>query len=197
MKRKNLSIDVSAFNENDPLHFRLVFEKYHKGLLAFARDITSDDDLANIVISDVFMAAWHMQNKHFVNEANLFVFLRTTTKNKSIDYLRKKPRDGKMMEISEIENLMSDDIDTHDISASVLEMLNEHIEDLPKKCRQVIRLLYFQNKSEEEVAVIMGISRHTVRNQRERAINKLRKKMTIDKRRFLIMLVLLWRTLNN
>ncbi|MGV9305090.1 MULTISPECIES: SigE family RNA polymerase sigma factor [unclassified Nonomuraea] len=50
---------------------------------------------------------------------------------------------------------------------------------LPRRQRTVIVLRYYEDRSDEEIAAIMGVSQGTVRSQASRALDKLRSSLTL------------------
>jgi RNA polymerase sigma factor (sigma-70 family) len=52
--------------------------------------------------------------------------------------------------------------------------------DLPRKQRAVLVLRYYEQLTDAEIAVVLGISRGTVRSQASRALDKLRAALPAD-----------------
>jgi RNA polymerase sigma-70 factor (ECF subfamily) len=55
--------------------------------------------------------------------------------------------------------------------------IEEAINDLPEKCREVFYLCRFENMSYEEISAKLNISVNTVRTQMSRALVKLRESL--------------------
>lgn len=60
------------------------------------------------------------------------------------------------------------------IRVEVLSEILREIERLPKKCREIFKLIFIEGLSTEEIARQMGIAPQTVRTQKARAIQLLK-----------------------
>jgi RNA polymerase sigma-70 factor (ECF subfamily) len=95
-------------------------------------------------------------------------YLFATARNAALDLFRRK----RMISLEELPHLerMSVLEDRPGVAESVnhdqeLQLLAEAIEDLPKRCRQVLKLRKIYGLSHEEIARQLGISRATVATQ--------------------------------
>ena len=55
--------------------------------------------------------------------------------------------------------------------------LNDYVDTLPKRCRQIFKLSRYQNKSNKEISSELGISVQTVKNQISKALIYLRQNL--------------------
>jgi RNA polymerase sigma factor (sigma-70 family) len=95
-------------------------------------------------------------------------YLFATARNAALDLFRKK----RMISIEEIPHSEQMAVleDRPGVAESVnhdqeLQLLAEAIEDLPKRCRQVLKLRKIYGLSHEEIAQQLGISKATVATQ--------------------------------
>ncbi len=63
------------------------------------------------------------------------------------------------------------------IRAEVMEEIYRGIETLPAGCRKVFAMFYLEGKSLNSIAQELGISIHTVKNQKSKALATLRGKI--------------------
>jgi RNA polymerase sigma-70 factor (ECF subfamily) len=63
------------------------------------------------------------------------------------------------------------------IQSSLADKLNQEIQQLPHRCRAVIGLAYFDRLTNPEIAAMLGIREKTVRNLKNRGMNRLRLSM--------------------
>ena len=66
----------------------------------------------------------------------------------------------------------------YSIETNIVATIHQAIDNLPPQCREVFRLLYYEERSPAEVAELLGISASTVYVQKSRAVNMLRMKLT-------------------
>jgi len=168
-----------SFKRNDPGANRRVFDFYHKSLFNFALKITGSREDAQDIVQDTFIKLIEGRSRMDDIE-NLGGLLFTMTRNAAINYVQ---RDKKKHSARSI----SDDIPTHDENILEKEMyrawllgeMHKEIELLPVEERAVMKLL-LQRKSPAEIAVLLGRSPQTVRNQKTSAINKLKGRLPKD-----------------
>jgi RNA polymerase sigma-70 factor (ECF subfamily) len=61
--------------------------------------------------------------------------------------------------------------------AETIQQIVKTLEQLPPGCQEVFKLAYLLQKTDKEIAKELGLSHHTVRNQKLRAIRLLQKKV--------------------
>lgn len=168
--------------ETDELDFSKVYFIYFPKLVRFAREFVLSTEDAENIIQDIFLYLWeHRELLVTLNNPNAFLF--TLVKNKSIDFLRLKKRmDQKNEKLETVldkelqlkmyalqqfdENALSnDDIET---------LLNNAINKLPDKCREIFILSRMEGLKYKEIADRLEISTKTVENQISIALRKLK-----------------------
>lgn len=114
---------------------------------------------------------------------NLNAYLFTLAKNRCIDYFRKEMvREVRKGSLSEIENrelqlkLYSlEAFDNDRLSdADIEEILNNAINRLPERCREIFIMSRLQNLRYKEIAEKLNVSPNTVENQIVIALRKLK-----------------------
>jgi RNA polymerase sigma-70 factor (ECF subfamily) len=81
------------------------------------------------------------------------------------------------------------------IRAEVLKEVMNEINNLPEQCGKVLKLAYLDGLKNQEVAKVLNISVHTVKNQKARAIQLLRTRLRDrDLMAFLLLCTLLSET---
>lgn len=168
-----------SFQRDEPGANQRVFDCYYNSLFYFALKITGSRQDAQDIVQEVFIKLIEGRPGRADIE-NLGGFLFTMTRNAAINYVQ---RDKKKYSTRSI----SDNIPIHDENilekemyrAWLLRELNKEIELLPAEERAVMKLL-LQRKSPTEIAVLLGRSPQTVRNQKTSAINKLKGRLPKD-----------------
>jgi RNA polymerase sigma-70 factor (ECF subfamily) len=146
--------------------FEQVFRKFRPGLISFARSIIHNEQDAEEVVHDVFMAYWYAGNVRDIEETGLKSYLFTSVRNRSLNCLRKKrfdmtdlPEDSSAFK--EVDNSVLENIE----AKQVQERITILIEHLPKKCRQIFLMSRVYELSHKEIAELMDITPKTVENQ--------------------------------
>ncbi|MGB8193831.1 MAG: sigma-70 family RNA polymerase sigma factor, partial [Chitinophagaceae bacterium] len=74
--------------------------------------------------------------------------------------------------------IMNEDALSAIINAEVMTEINKEIGKLPRQCKRIFLLSYTEGFSNEQIAKLLGLSEHTVRNQKARAVALLRKRIS-------------------
>lgn len=177
-----------AFKEGREKGFDYFYNHYYKRLTFFAYRLLNDTSQAEDVVTDVFITIWNKRDR-LKEVAQIKSLLYTSVKNACIDLLRKdKRRDTAQLQIAylskaDLERVVLDKM----IEAEVTNELYTAMQRLPPRCRDVFVLFYIHKMSFKEIAATLKISVTTVKSQKERALEILRKKMP---RVLLLLLVL-------
>lgn len=167
LKKQLLVGDESAFQE---LYFI-----YYPLLLKYGKAFSNDLDLIQDQIQDLFVKIWQ-DRKKFAQLENPDAYLYSGFRNNIINSLNKVKNRKQLLEQNKALNWQENknyDIEYQEKNTA-LEYLNNLIQDLPPKQREVLFLRFFQEKSFKEIAEIMSISSQVAQNYANRAIKKLR-----------------------
>ena len=146
--------DVSAFDA--------LYHKYHNAVFANIYKLIKQQEAAEDVLQDVFTALWE-NRKNFDREKSVGGWLFVVSYNKSIKFLNKAVRQ-KILSLEETNLNIQEttDDDNHQLEYQS-HLINEAIDNLPPKKRQVFTLCKLEGKSYAEAARVAGISPHTVK----------------------------------
>lgn len=152
-----------------------VFTSYYSVLCYFAFRYVQDDEAARDIVQDVFVRL--MEKKQiFQHETHLKNFLYLAVKNSCLNYMRGSlSREHYMEYLKQEEN--GDEFECRILELEIYQKLNQAIALLPPECRKVFELCYFEGKSNEAVAQILDISIHTVKAQKKRGKQILKKNL--------------------
>lgn len=167
--------------------FSDLYQNYFPKLIRFAREyVVSEEDAENIV-QDTFLFLWENQER-FQSVRNLNAFLYTLIKNRCIDFLRVKVSEAKRNEKVQdrferefqlkLDSLSYIDVD-HLSEEDVEKLIDEALNSLPEKCRQIFMLSRIDGLKYKEIAERLGVSVNTIENQISIALRKLRVRLKI------------------
>lgn len=168
--------------KNNKSDFSRVYSIYFPKLVRFAREFVLSTEDAENVIQDIFIYLWEHQEL-LDTLTNLNAFLFTLVKNKCIDQLRhrklleRKREEFKTVFDKEIQLKLYalQQFDENALSNEDIEIiLDNAINSLPEKCREVFVLSRMEGLKNREIAERLNISAKTVENQMTTAIRKLR-----------------------
>lgn len=156
---------IDKIQRGDEIAFSYFVNTYSKDLFFYARCFVKTKELAEEVVSDVFLDVW--KNRFKIGEIqNMKVWLLTLTHNKSITYLRKEEHNGSTVSWDEIEDFhIIGELQSPDekiISAEEMAQINNIIRTLPPKCKMVFVLAKIERLPYKEIAEMLGISVKTI-----------------------------------
>jgi RNA polymerase sigma-70 factor, ECF subfamily len=174
---KILSNDIIALlNNRNEAAFDVAFTVYYPRLVAFAKEYVSEDDALNLV-QDAFITLLD-KALTFLNENQLQSYLYTNVKNNCLMFLRhekvkKKYSDSKIatatqfnLNVEALERLNTSPIAFMEIE----QIINDTLEKLPPRCREIFILSRMEGKKNAEVASMFNISEKAVEAQITKAL---------------------------
>ncbi|MDI3322672.1 RNA polymerase sigma factor [Pinibacter soli] len=155
--------------------YRALFARYYKPLCMQAYLLLKNNEDAEDVVQSTFIYLWN--NKKFENiETSLSAYLGTSVRHACLSHLRKSRREQEGMDDYLTLNASSDHHDVEYMD-EVFKKMEGEIEQLPTQCKQIFQLVYFEKKSYQEAADVLGVSINTVKTQLKIAMSRLREAM--------------------
>lgn len=161
--------------ENDEKAFRKLFDQYYASLVHYSAYIIGSAPLAEEIVSEVFVLLWKSRQT-LTNVKDIKRYLYTSTKNKTIDYIRRKKNltfisvDKKDLR----EYVVYENPEDQCIEKEIRARLEEAVLKLPEKCRMIFRMVKEEQMKYDEVAELLDISPKTVENQMVKALKVVR-----------------------
>ena len=155
--------------------FERLYDEYYSSLCLFANKYLCDLDMARSLVQEVFVALWLKREKIVIRDSVKF-YLYKSVRNKSIDYLRESKKSVSLSDISEskFHSPFEDKIE----EAELNNRINESINELPEKCREIFLLCRFEGLKYNQIADKLNISVKTVEMQMGIALKKMRSKLS-------------------
>ena len=159
---------------NDQWAYKELFTSLYDYLFHFARTLLKAKEPAEEVVSDVFIKIWESRC-NLDRISNLKVYLYISTRNCAYNYLEKQRRTVTRPTAEFPEDLPSIYFDPEQllITADMLAMIQQAINQLPPKCKMIFKLTKEDGLKYREVAEILNISVKTVENQLAIALHKI------------------------
>jgi RNA polymerase sigma-70 factor (family 1) len=165
---------VIQLMEGNEKAFRKLFDTYRNDLYRFSLSMVVLKPYAEEIVQDVFLKLW-MNRETLKPELSIKSYLFTITRNDAISFLKKAANNKKMREeifYSSQKHVYSTE---RYIREGALEIIKEEaLELLTPRKRLIFEMSRNEGKSYEEIAIELGISPNTVRNQMSRSLETLR-----------------------
>jgi len=151
---------------------QVLFARHHVRVYRFVLRIVRNEASAEDLISEVFLDVWRQADR-FEGRSAVSTWLLAIARFKALSSMRRKP-DEELDE--EAAGAIEDTSDTPEVSLQKKDksgLLRKCLEQLSREHREVIDLVYYHEKSIEEVAEIVGIPEATVKTRMFYARKKL------------------------
>ncbi len=151
---------------------QVLFARHHVRIFRFVLRLVRDEMAAEDVISEVFLDVWRQANK-FEGRSAVSTWLIAIARFKALSTLRKRRESELDEETAEWIEEPSDDPEIAEEKRDKGEKLRGCLAALSPEHREIIDLVYYHEKSVEEVALIVGIPANTVKTRMFYARKKL------------------------
>ncbi len=177
--------NMHRYTAVDDRNFEEIYLNYFPRLFRFAKEYVISDEDAENILHDVFLVLWERRDDLQIR-TELTSYLFTLIKNRCIDHLRRKTnveKGKKQMQESFILELNMKLYSLEALNQSLLsderieEIVNEAVNSLPEKCREIFIKNKIEGKKYKEIAEELHLSVNTVENQMSIALRKLREKL--------------------
>jgi len=154
--------------------FRELFDTYWEELFTYAFRILKDRSTAQDAIQSLFIHLWEKHNS-LPEVQNIPAYLRTALRHRLLNALRDEHVYQKHVDLfAEIaagsDNSLLDAIQLKDAETALLRTMNT----LPAKMKDVFYLHRIEQLSVAEIALRLGSSEQTIRNQLNTALHRIR-----------------------
>lgn len=154
--------------------FELIFNTYWEELYTYAAKVTGSEEDARDIIQDLFTSIWERREQLELHSHIRFYLFSAVRKQ----ILRKFRNDGleekhlqKFITHSELRAELTLNTLIH---KDIMNQLQQDLQQLPEKERQVFEWYHFDELSIREIAMMHGTAEQTVRNQLGSAYKKAR-----------------------
>jgi RNA polymerase sigma-70 factor (ECF subfamily) len=168
---------IKAIKGGDVDAFGTFFRNHYSRLLSYSHLFIKDISLAEDIVQETFINFWEKRETLSPGkspESLLFISLR----NRCLNVLRDQKKTSQRLDelkfhnqtlqfISQIDYLGQEELP---LEEQLIHELNKAIEELPERCRQVVKLSKIEGLKNREVALKLGISVKAV--ERQLAIGK-------------------------
>ena len=155
---------IGRIATGDRLAMQVLFARHHVRVYRFVLRLVRDELVAEDLISEVFLDVWRQAGR-FEGRSQVSTWLLAIARFKALSALRRRPDEELDDEAAEAIEDPSDDpevaLEKKDKSAAIRKCL----EKLSAEHREIIDLVYYHEKSVEEVAQIVGIPENTVKTR--------------------------------
>lgn len=159
-----------SLSEDDYSAFNTIVDRYYSALLTFSFSITKCYEESQDVVQELFVYLW-ANRKRMDSYLSLRSFLYTSTRNRSLNYLRSVSREEQFLDRGSISD---DGFINELIVEEVYQQLDSSIRSLPERNQVVVRHT-MKGTRMKEIADILDVSLRTVNTIKADSFEQLRR----------------------
>jgi RNA polymerase sigma-70 factor (ECF subfamily) len=155
---------IGRIATGDKVAMQVLFARHHVRVYRFVLRLVRDQTKAEDLISEVFLDVWRQAGK-FEARSAVSTWLLAIARYKALSALRRRPDEELDEETAAAIEDPGDDPETALEKKDKGEILRKCLTALSPEHREIIDLVYYHEKSVEEVAEIVGIPENTVKTR--------------------------------
>jgi RNA polymerase sigma-70 factor, ECF subfamily len=163
---------IGRIASGDRLAMQVLFARHHVRVYRFVLRLVRDESVAEDLISEVFLDVWRQAGR-FEGRSAVSTWLLAIGRFKALSALRRRPDEELDEETAEAIEDPTDDPEVAIAKKDKSAVIRKCMSGLSAEHREIIDLVYYHDKSVEEVAEIVGIPENTVKTRMFYARKKL------------------------
>ena len=155
---------VEAIASGNKNALQTLYGRHHVKVYRFALRFVRDEGAAEDMVSEVFFDVWR-QASRFERRSQVSTWLLAITRNKALSTLRRRSNEQLDEEVAEF---IEDPADNPEVTMQKQErstMLRACLEQLSAAHREIIDLVYYHERTIEEVSEVIGVPVNTVKTR--------------------------------
>jgi RNA polymerase sigma-70 factor (ECF subfamily) len=183
---------IVSFRKGGPEALQSLLKQFYSPLCLFADRLLADSAAAEDIVGESFIKLWNKRTD-FESLQNIKAFMYITVRNACLNHLKQAKRDSlSKKQLAYLTGEKEEFVLNEMIRAEVLKEIMREINNLPEQCGKVLKMGYLEGLKNQEIADLLNISVHTVKNQKARGIQLLKIRLrNRDLMTFLILLTFL------
>lgn len=180
MPNESVLIDhklVTLLREDDKEAFTKIYQRYWMVMYMHALKMLKSENDARDIVQEIFTSLW-LKRQSIDPKVNLAGYLFVATKNKVLDLIsHQRIRLNYLGSLSSFAETHNNQVLARIEEKELLQILQQEIERLPAKMRQIFEMRINEHLTYMEIADKLNISDKTVKKQISNAIQVIRPKL--------------------
>ena len=179
--------DIELFqriSNRDSKALENLYDRYSPVLYTLVKRIVVEKESAEEILTDIFVIIWQKSSMFDINSDNLFSWLVTLTRNKSLDFVRRE----KSLVTDEYNDDYENSVIIPNLSSilpagsldktfSIREKIYGAVHNLTEAQQYVLSLAYYDGLTESEIASKLNIPLLTVKSKIRVALNSVKENL--------------------
>jgi len=165
---------ISQFQKKDENAFEQLYNMYSESMHGVIYNIVRDHSIAQEVMQDVFIKAWHKADTYNSSKGRFFTWILNIARNAAIDKTRSKSYKNSSKNLN--AEFFVDTLETSDNLNDKMDAIGiaKYVKALGDKCKKIIEYLYFKGFTQKEASEALDIPIGTIKTRNRNCIKELR-----------------------
>jgi RNA polymerase sigma-70 factor (ECF subfamily) len=155
---------VALIAQRDKRALQQLYSRHHVRIYRFTLRFLNDEAAAEDTVSEVFIDVWR-QAERFEGRSQVTTWLLAIARNKALSLLRRRSSEELDDEVAEFIEDPSDNPEVAMLKSQRASVLQDCLTQLSPAHREIVDLVYYHEKSVEEVAEIIAVPANTVKTR--------------------------------
>ena len=155
---------VALVAQGDKQALQVLFCRHNVRVYRFVLRFLNDEAAAEDMVSEVFFDVWRQADR-FEGRSQVSTWLMAIARNKALSVLRRRSTEELDEEVAEFIEDPSDSPEIAMQKKQQASVLRECLTQLSAAHREIVDLVYYHEKTIEEVADIIGVPTNTVKTR--------------------------------
>jgi RNA polymerase sigma-70 factor (ECF subfamily) len=174
---------VLGIRRGDEEAFRGLFSRYAPSAKAIALRVVRQSHLAEEIVQEAFLALWRNPDGYDQQRGSVKSWLMGMVHHRAVDLVRREESQRRRAErtasqIVEIESDHADEVVDQIGLPEERRRVRAALDELPQEQRAVIEMMYFDGKSQSQIAEATGLPLGTVKSRTLLGMRRLRATLT-------------------
>ncbi|MDX1638804.1 MAG: sigma-70 family RNA polymerase sigma factor [Balneolaceae bacterium] len=171
---------IKRIKAGDTTALEALYDLYKSLLFGMIISIVNNREEAEDLLQEVFMNIWEKAHTFDGERGNVYSWIVTLTRNRAIDRLRSKGYKTQQKTATTVNkpgfSLQGDQYDPLEttIISDRAELVQQALEQIPEKQREVIKVAYYGGMTQSEIAEHLDIPLGTVKTRTRQGMIKLK-----------------------
>jgi len=143
----------------------------------YASKIVTSTDIAREIVQDFFVKLYEKRNTISI-DVSIKSYLYRAVYNSCINYINQKNIQDRHLKNIVLERNDEENLENEINSVELQYRIYEVIEGLPAKCRRIFKMNRIEGLKNDEIAILLNLSKRTVETQISKALKILRRKLS-------------------
>ena len=174
LMRDELAADLVRVADKDVNAFIRVHHATSRKLFGIVVRILGRGELADEILQEVYLRVWQRAGEYSADRASPITWLATIARNRALDEVRRRQM-GSIEDMPELLEFPSEeDIAGAHSDREQLQRLHDCLGLLPQQQREILRLVYFEGITRDDIADRTGQTPATIRTWMRKSLAQLK-----------------------